>query len=282
LPRVTVSDPASSPIASPAPTPAAPPAPPPPSALASKDSSAALSTSVTVYIKLSVKKNYNLLATLSGKRDNTRVSEPYDVNNAWWDNPLVAYRDAALPSVDVTGGADAQTISGKGVSKNVTIDLTLVPHADIAVHSTPKAEAMQGSITLDLLADASYFNGSWTPMLNTPAKTVTFTIDTREPNRPVKAVGKTSRSIPVLSLERYIRDNQKWEPKTAWPTAPPAATGTPRSTAPTCGSTSPLTNTPISSHTTTMSTPYRLPCTVMFPHFHSTGRTPVLYGRHRA
>ena len=184
-----------------------------------------LASSVTVYIKLEIKKEYGFLARIAGNRNNTLISKPYDIMNNWWDNPLVVYRDPPLSPLaptgpEITGGADTDAIKGVGTSRNVVVTLALIPHAEVAIATAAGCDAMKGTITLRIRAAASYFDRRWTPMIDMVEKTATFTIDTLDPKRPAEPIGHDVRTIPVWSFERYTRDHEKWEPRSAWPTTP--------------------------------------------------------------
>lgn len=200
-------------------------APADPAAATASDLAAApapgkLTSSVTVYLKLVIDKDYGMLAKLSGKRDSSERSEPYDIANAWWDNPLVVYIDPPLPAPDTLAAADARPISGEGSSKNVAVELTLIPRAELAIDTTPASDAVAGTMTLTISSVASYYDGRWEQMVDVKDRRVTFTFDTRAPGRPVKATGHETRQIPQWTFNRYTRDRERWETRSQWPTEP--------------------------------------------------------------
>ena len=197
-------------------------APPPPPA------KPRLVSSVTAYIKMVITKEYGFLAHVAGKRNSTVISKPYDpANPNWWENPLVIYAEppvppgAPAPSCPcILGCCDLDCITGTGVSSNARVSLNLVPHVDVNMAALPGCDGMKGTLTVRIRADASFFDGEWTPMLTLAEKTVTFAIDTCDPNRAAKAVAHEVRTFPVWAFERYTRSHEKWEPQTAWPAAP--------------------------------------------------------------
>ena len=179
-----------------------------------------LASSVTVYLKLVIDKDYGMLAKLSGKRDSSERSEPYDIANAWWDNPLVVYLEPPLAAPDTIAAADARPISGEGSSKNVAVELTLIPRAEIAIDTTPASHAVAGSITLTISSVASYYDGRWEQMVDVKDRRVTFNFDTRAPGRPVVATGQETRQIPQWAFNRYTRERERWETRSQWPAEP--------------------------------------------------------------
>ena len=53
------------------------------------------SCSIRVCIMMIVRKNFGFFAHLVGKEDATIVDGPYDPKKAWWDNPMVVFKDDA-------------------------------------------------------------------------------------------------------------------------------------------------------------------------------------------
>ena len=174
-------------------------------------------SSVLVYIKMVTEKKYGFLAHVRGKRDITERNTLYDARNAWWDNPLVVYADAPLVNPDLTGQADAQAIAGQGDSANVGVHLMLIPHADVAIKTSPRSDAVKGTITTTISTVGDYYDGGWTEMVRATGKRLTFAFDTCDPRKHVRIIAHETRSVPAFSLERYTRDREKWEPKSQWP-----------------------------------------------------------------
>jgi hypothetical protein len=178
----------------------------------------AATSSVMVYIKVVIDKKYGALAHLvGGKHDNLLQHTVYDVANPWWSNPLIVHADAAIDHADVTGRTDAQALNGHGASENVTVQLTMVPHADLAIKTNPRSDCIKGTITTVIDTTAQYYDGHWVEMIHESDKPVTFTFDTCDPQQRVEVIGHETRTFPAFTLERYTRDHQKWEPKSAWP-----------------------------------------------------------------
>jgi hypothetical protein len=177
-------------------------------------------SSVLVYIKMNTEKKYGLVAHVGGKRDITQRSVPYAIENDWWDNPLVVYADSPFTRADVIGRADAETITGRGSSKNVGLRVTLVPHADVAMQTMPASDAVKGTITVTISTVADYFDGGWTEMVRATDKRLTFTFNTCDPGKRVQETAHEARSVPAFSLERYTREHEKWEPRSSWPDQP--------------------------------------------------------------
>jgi hypothetical protein len=176
---------------------------------------------VTVYIKTVVDKRFGVLAYLGGSRNTIDRHLVYKPGNAWWDNPLVVYQEQPLPgSIDMTGGADGAEIVGLGTSANVAVNLLLIPHAEITLHTQPKCDAIKGTIQVRISAASDYFDGSWTPMAQVHDKTLLFAFDTCDPSRSREAIGNEVRSVSAFSFERYTRDKQKWEARNTWPAQP--------------------------------------------------------------
>ena len=202
-----------------APVPAAPAAapPPPPADTPQLDGT----SSVMVYINMRLEKKYGLLARLvGGREDSVEESEAYSPDNPWWINPLVAYADPPLMDPDVIGRADSKPLAGRGVSKNVTVNVKLTPHADVAVKTDPRSDAIRGTITVTVSAVAEFYDGRWVELVREKDRKLNFNFDTSEPHRHLQPIGHETRTIPAFSLERYTRDEEKWEPQTAWPDQP--------------------------------------------------------------
>jgi hypothetical protein len=64
---------------------------------------------------------------------------------------------------------------------------------------------------------AEYYDEHWTPMAHEADRKVIFRFDTRDPHRALEVVGHEVRTIPNFALERYTRDEERWEPKSSWP-----------------------------------------------------------------
>ena len=180
-------------------------------------------TAVRVSIEMVVHKKYGALARLSGKRDVTITDQPYDDAKSWWDNPMVSHQDASfLHSGGLAAGADSATITGSGSSSNVSIALTLVPHADITLKTRAVSDCLKGTITATITTESDYYDGKWTPVARAKDSPVAFDFDTSDKDRPLRPAPTTreSRAMPPFAFERYIRDREKWEPRSAWPTSP--------------------------------------------------------------
>lgn len=179
-------------------------------------------SSVMVYINMTLEKKYGLLArVVGGKKDSVEESEAYSPDNPWWINPLVVYADPPLPDPDVTGRADGRPImSGRGVSKNVSVHVKLIPHADVVVKTDPRSDGIRGTITVTISAVAEFYDGGWVEMVREDDRKLTFGFDTCDPSRHLEAIGHETRTISTFLLERYTRDKEKWEPKNAWPDEP--------------------------------------------------------------
>jgi hypothetical protein len=173
---------------------------------------------VVLYVKIVVDKKYNTLAyLLGGMRDSTWERTHYDAAKPWWNNALVGYAEPPIRNADVIGRDDAQLMTGHGASGNVTVHSTLVPHADVAVKTIPASDAIRGTLTTTISTAAEYYDEHWTQMAHETDRKVTFRFDTCDPNRPVEVVGHETRPIPAFALERYTRDEKRWEPKSSWP-----------------------------------------------------------------
>jgi hypothetical protein len=177
-------------------------------------------TSVRVSVQMIIHKKYGTLARLSGKRDVTITDKPYDEGKSWWDNPMVIHQDASFPNSEVTAGADSASIAGRGNSSNVSVDLTLVPHADITLDTLVASDCLKGTITATITTVSDYYDGKWTPVARANDSPVAFAFDTSDKSRPLRPTTTETRAMPPFSFERYIRDQQKWEPRSAWPASP--------------------------------------------------------------
>ena len=227
-------------------TPAEPPLPP-----VSEDtaSNPGVASRVTVYVKLLIKRDFGMLAQLTGHRDHIKQSKPYHPDNDWWDNPLVVHQDAPPAATATTAprpgrglsiGVDAPPLHGSGESSHVAVALELVPHAHIALDH-PDADALKGTLTLTLSSTAAYFDGGWTELLELDNHPLTFTFDTTSTpsatsggaagggsatglggGRRLEPIGHETRTIPLWTFHRYTRGRQKWDAKSTWPTEPKA------------------------------------------------------------
>jgi hypothetical protein len=182
-------------------------------------------TSVRVSIEMVIHKKYGTLAHISGKRDVTITDQPYDEAKSWWDNPMVIHQDAAFRNSarnpgGLAAGADSATIGGSGSSSNVSVDLTLVPHADITLNTLAVSDCLKGTITATITTESDYFDGKWTPVARAKDSPVSFDFDTSDKSRPLRPTTRESRAMPPFVFERYIRDREKWEPRSAWPASP--------------------------------------------------------------
>ena len=177
-------------------------------------------TSVRVSIMMVVHKKYGALARLTGRRDITITDEPYDEGKSWWDNPMVIHQDASFPNSGLAAGADSTAITGRGSSSNVSVDLTLVPHVDITLNTLAASDCLKGTITATITTVSDYYDGKWTPVARAKDSPVAFDFDTSDKSRPLRPTTREARAMPPFSFERYIRDRQKWEPRSAWPGNP--------------------------------------------------------------
>jgi len=202
--------------------PIAAPAPEPVQASATEATAqVAAASSVMVYINMKLHKKYGLLArTVGGMRDVTWESTTYDPAKPWWNNPLIAYSEPPLLEADVTGRSDSEPIIGEGKSRNVAVHVTLKPYADVAVKTMPKSDCMRGTITVTITAASEYYDGRWVNLVREDGKKLTFSFDTCDPLRRMEVVASETRTIPTFTLERYTRDEQKWEPRSQWPGQP--------------------------------------------------------------
>lgn len=179
----------------------------------------AAGTSVTIYIKIVMHKKYGLLAKLlAGKQDETWRSADYDPANPWWENPLVVYRDPPLLAVDAVGRVDAPVITGEGSSGNIRIRLSLTPHAEVAIRTIPSSDAIAGTLETNISTVGEFYDGGWVEMVRVADRKVTFEFDTRESDQQMEVISEETRTIPAFFFERYTREQQKWEPRSNWPT----------------------------------------------------------------
>lgn len=178
----------------------------------------AAGSSVTLYIKVVMHKKYGLLARLlAGKRDSTWRSTDYDPANPWWENPPVVYTDPPLLAVDAVGRADARVITGEGSSDNVRIRLSLTPHADVAIRTIPSSDAVAGTLECTISTVGEFYDGEWVEMVRVADRKVRFEFDSRDPPDQMEVISEETRTIPDFVFERYTRDQQKWEPRSNWP-----------------------------------------------------------------
>ena len=177
-------------------------------------------TSVRVCIMMVVHKEYGLLAHVSGKRDITVTDKPYAAGKNWWDNPMVIFQDPSFPNSALAAGASAAPIAGSGKSANVSVEMTLVPHADITLKTPATSDCIKGTLTATITTVSDYYDGKWTRVVNVSDKPVVFNFDTSDESRPLRPTASESRTVPPFTFERYRREHEKWEPRNAWPTNP--------------------------------------------------------------
>jgi hypothetical protein len=176
-------------------------------------------SSVMVYIKVVIDKKFGLIARLlGGMKDHTWQLTHYDPANAWWKNPLIVYSDPPIADFDILGQADAPAVAGHGSSSNLSVKVSMVPHADVSVKTIPKSDGIKGTITTTISSEAQYYDRGWTPMVHMADKQVIFSFDTCDPNRSVESIGHETRKVASFGLERYTRNEKKWEPQKDWPT----------------------------------------------------------------
>ncbi len=178
------------------------------------------SASVRVYIEIIIQRKYGFLAHTFGYCDATERRVTYDVNNDWWNNPLVVFADPLLPVSDAIAHADAAPLTGQGASSNVAVALTLIPHADITFKDLRKCDAIKGTITISISTRNDYFDDAWTPMLLAKDRRISFAFDTRTPGLAVKPIAHETRTLPVFVFQRYTRGHQRWDSRTNWPVDP--------------------------------------------------------------
>ncbi len=177
-------------------------------------------TSVRVFIKMIISKQYGVVAKVAGNPNTVDRRMEYVAANPWWVNPLVVYDEMhRIPDPDLSAGSDSEEIIGQGKSSNVTVDLTLVPHADIAIKTMPKCEGMKGTITATIASISEYYDGQWVEMSRMD-KPLVFNFDTCDPKQTLIPIGVETRTVPDFAFERYTREKEKWEPRTAWPGKP--------------------------------------------------------------
>jgi hypothetical protein len=177
-------------------------------------------TSVRVSIMMVIHKEYGILARLSGKKNVTETNEPYDEGRSWWDNPMVIHRDPSFPNSDVTADADSAAIAGRGKSANVSVEMTLVPHADITLNTLAASDCIKGTLTATITTVSDYYDGKWTPVAAVTDSPVAFAFDTSDKSRGLRPIASETRTMPPFAFERYTRDREKWEPRSAWPATP--------------------------------------------------------------
>jgi len=178
-------------------------------------------TSVRVCISMVVQKKYGVLAHIVGlKRDATITDGEYSPDKNWWNNPLLIHQDATFPNSQVTAAADSVAIKGGGKSDNVDIDVTLTPHADVTLKTDAVSDCMKGKITATITAKSEFYDGGWNPMANATDSPIAFDFDTTDRSKALHPTTSESRTMPPFSFERYTRDHEKWEPRSAWPSKP--------------------------------------------------------------
>jgi hypothetical protein len=178
-------------------------------------------SSVRVSIQMIIHKKYGTLAHLTGRKDITVTDTPYDAAKSWWDNnPMLIFDDAAYGDSAVTADADSATITGRGRSANVRVDLTLVPHADLTSDPLSTSDCLKGTITATITTESDYYDGKWTAVARAKDTPIAFNFDTSDPSKPLRPTTSETRKFPPFTFERYTRDREKWSPKSAWPTKP--------------------------------------------------------------
>jgi hypothetical protein len=177
-------------------------------------------TSVRVCIMMIVRKEYGLLAHVGGSRDATVTDQPYDAGKSWWDNPMVIFEDPSFPNSALAAGASAAPIAGSGTSPNVSVEMTLVPHADITLKTFAATDCMKGTLTATITTMSEYYDGKWVQLANAKDKPVTFNFDTSDKSRPLQRTASEIRTVPPFSFARYTREHQRWESRSIWPAKP--------------------------------------------------------------
>jgi hypothetical protein len=177
-------------------------------------------TSVRVSILMAIHKKYGLLARVAGNKNVTVTDQAYDSGKSWWDNPMVIHQDASFPNAELAANADSATITGRGKSANVSVDLTLVPHADITMKTLAASDCVKGTLTATITTISDYYDQKWTRVADARDTPITFDFDTSDKSSPLRETTSETRTMPPVSFERYIRDRQKWEPRSAWPATP--------------------------------------------------------------
>jgi hypothetical protein len=167
-----------------------------------------------------VHKEYGLLAHVSGNRDITVIDKPYAAGKNWWDNPMVIFQDPSFPNSALAAGASAAPIAGSGQSSNVSVEMTLVPHADVTLKTPATSDCIKGTLTATITTVSDYYDGKWTRVANVSDKPVVFNFDTSDKSRRLRPTASETRTVPPFTFERYIREHEKWEPRSAWPHQP--------------------------------------------------------------
>jgi hypothetical protein len=175
---------------------------------------------VRVSVRMVIHKKYNFMARVAGNKDSTVTDAPYAEGKSWWDNPMLVFQDASFRKTRATAGDDSATITGGGSSANVAVDLTLVPHADVTLNTLAASDCVKGTLTARITTISDYYDREWTRVTDTRDAPIAFAFDTSDPKRPLRPTTQEAREIPPFSFERYTRDRQKWEPRSAWPANP--------------------------------------------------------------
>jgi hypothetical protein len=102
----------------------------------------------------------------------------------------------------------------------VSVDLTLVPHADITLKTLAASDCLKGTITATITTISDYYDGKWTRVADVRDREIAFDFDTADKSRPLRPTTSETRTMPPFSFERYTRDREKWEPRSAWPATP--------------------------------------------------------------
>lgn len=176
--------------------------------------------SVRVSIMMVIHKEYGALAHLMGKRNVTVTDEPYEAGKSWWDNPMVIHKDVSFPNSAVSADANSAPIAGRGQSANVSVEMTLVPHAEITLKTPATCDCIKGTLTATITTVSEYYDGKWTRVAAATDQKITFNFDNSDKSMSLRQTITETRTMPSFSFERYTRDRQKWEPKSAWPADP--------------------------------------------------------------
>jgi hypothetical protein len=174
-------------------------------------------TSIRVCIVMVVHKQYGLMAHLAGNKDITKTDKPYDAGKSWWDNPMVMYEDLRFPGAGATVGADAASIAGKGQSSNVSVEMILVPHADVTLTTLVKSDCIKGTLKATITTLSEYYDGDWTDAADAKDREIVFELDSSDKSKQMTPTGFETRTLPPFTFGRYVRDHEKWDARNAWP-----------------------------------------------------------------
>ena len=95
-----------------------------------------------------------------------------------------------------------------------------MPHADITLKTLIASDCLKGTLTASITTVSDYDDGKWTQVAVVKDTPVAFNFDTSDKLRRMEATASETREVPPFSCERYTRDREKWEPKSAWPSRP--------------------------------------------------------------